>query len=133
MLYYAINRWQPPLIEKIKINLDVTVGSKGCGCAAVARDSNSDYQGGKSKELEFNSPSEAEANGALIVIGLAISKGFRNIILEGDSLTVINSLRYKNSDPPWRIRNKINNIGDKISSFNSVEFSIVKKDANVLA
>lgn len=82
---------------------------------------------------KFMSPVEAEANGALLSIELAISKGFTQIIIEGDSLTVINALRYRNTPTPWRIKNTISRAKDKLAHFSSVDFSFIKKEANVMA
>ncbi|XP_026420750.1 uncharacterized protein LOC113316815 [Papaver somniferum] len=78
-------------------------------------------------------PVEAEAHGALVGIELAISKAMRHIIIEGDSLTVINSLRYNNFPVPWRIKNTIGKIKDKLGKFTFVDFNFIKKEANFMA
>ncbi|XP_026396103.1 uncharacterized protein LOC113290733 [Papaver somniferum] len=114
LLSSATTVWSPPPPVKFKINFD---GASGC----------------QSKILEFLSPVEAEAYGALEGVDLARSKGFNDIIIEGDSLIVINALRYNISPVPWRIKNTIGRIKDKLDNFCSVEFSFIKKDANSMA
>lgn len=99
--------WSPPPQPKMKINFDGAAGPKGYACAAVARNAQSGVDGCQAKVLDFISPVEAEAYGVLLSIELAVSKGFKQIIVEGDSLTVINALRYHNSPTPWRIQNTI--------------------------
>ncbi|XP_026442775.1 uncharacterized protein LOC113342437 [Papaver somniferum] len=125
--------WSPPTQSKMKINFDGAAGIRGFACAAVARNYNCEFNGCQTQVFAFSIPVEAEAHGALVGIELAISKAMRHIIVEGDSLTVINSLKYNNFPVPWRIKNTIGKIKDKLGNFTSVDFNFIKKEANFMA
>ncbi|XP_026459230.1 uncharacterized protein LOC113359875 [Papaver somniferum] len=127
------NNWEPPEVEKIKINFDGAAGPRGFACGAVARDSKSSFQGCKNQSLNYCKAVEAEGKGALLEVDLARRKGFRDIILEGDSITVINALKYAHYKPNWRIQSTIDIIRDELSLFRSVDFRYVKKTANNVA
>lgn len=85
------------------------------------------------KTFDFSTPVEAEAYGALLGMELAIIKGQRDIALEGDSIIVINSLKYNNAPASWRIQNTITRIKDYSHRISSVEFNFIKKEANSMA
>lgn len=85
------------------------------------------------KVIEYCSAIEAEAYSAELAVKLGLTKGFRDIILEGDSLNVINALRFKHFNPSWRIKNSISRIKEDLSNFNSVEFEYIRKTANEVA
>ncbi|XP_026454732.1 uncharacterized protein LOC113355956 [Papaver somniferum] len=127
------NNWEPPEVEKIKINFDGAAGPRGFACGAVARDSKSSFQGCKNQSLNYCKAVEAEGKRALLAVDLARRKGFRDIILERDSITVINALKYAHYKPNWRIQSTIDRIRDELSLFRSVDFRYVKKTANNVA
>lgn len=117
----------------IKIIFDRADGPKGFACGAVARDSNSSFQGFQTKSFQYNSAVEAEANGALLALELAGNRGFTDIILEDDSLIIINSLRYPSYQTHWKIRNILSRMRDLVLHFNSVSYQYIKKEANSIA
>ncbi|XP_026385187.1 uncharacterized protein LOC113280823 [Papaver somniferum] len=125
--------WSPPTQSKMKINFDGAAGIRGFACVAVARNYNCEFNGCQTQVFAFSTPVEAEAHGALVGIELSISKAIRHIIIEGDSFTVINSLRYNNFPVPWSIKNTIGKIKDKLGNFTSVDFNFIKKEANFMA
>ncbi|XP_026417313.1 uncharacterized protein LOC113312794 [Papaver somniferum] len=125
--------WSPPPQPKMKINFDGAAGPGGYAFAVVARNTHFRVDGCQAKVLEIMSPVEAQAYGALLSIELAISNGLTQIIIEGDSFAVINALRYHNPHTPLRIKNTISRSKDKLEHFSSVEFSFIKKEANVMA
>ncbi|XP_026416512.1 uncharacterized protein LOC113311945 [Papaver somniferum] len=125
--------WEPPEGEKIKINFDGAAGPKGFACGVIAREKRAKVQGCQNKIIDYCTAVEAEAYSAGLAVELGINKGFRDIILEGDSLNVINALRYKHYNSSWRIQNTISSIRDDLRKFNSVEFRIIRKNANNVA
>lgn len=57
----------------------------------MARDGKAGYQGGQTNIFNYIMAIEAEAHRAALALELAKTKGFRYIVLEGDSLTIINT------------------------------------------
>ncbi|XP_026451756.1 uncharacterized protein LOC113352102 [Papaver somniferum] len=132
-LVWSKESWEPPPRNKIKVNFDGAAGDRGYACSAIARNWEAEFKGCQNKELTYMSAMEAEANGALLAVELAASRGYKEVITEGDSLIVINSLKYKNYQHSWRIQNIISKIQDLSRSFNSVTFLNVRKVANSVA
>lgn len=112
-LNYVDCVWVPPSPLKRKINFDGAAGSKGYACAAVSRKSQSEVDGCLTRVLDISSPVEAQTQGALLNVELAISMGLHHIIVEGDSM------RYRHSPTPWRIKNIISRVKEKLSLFTS--------------
>ncbi|XP_026383941.1 uncharacterized protein LOC113279460 [Papaver somniferum] len=127
------DQWIPPHINTIKINFDGAAGPKGFACSAVARDSTSSFQGCQTKTFQYNSAVEAETNGSLLALELARNRDFKDIILEGDSLIIINSLRYSSFQTHWKIRNTLSRLKDLVLHFNFVSYQYIKKEANSVA
>lgn len=93
------DQWNPPPTQ-IKIIFDGTAGPKGFECGWIARDSLSSFCGCQTISLTYSYAAEAEAHDVQIALDLAEQKDYKDIILEGDSLIVINSLRYNNYQQP---------------------------------
>ncbi|XP_026410366.1 uncharacterized protein LOC113305559 [Papaver somniferum] len=125
--------WEPPPDNKVKINFDGAAGSKGYACSAVARDNTANFKGGPNKVLNFISAVEAETHGAHLAVDLDICKGLNDVIIDEDSLIIMNSLRYRHYQYPWRIQNYISRIKDNLHNFNSVIFRFVRNTANKVA
>ncbi|XP_026459389.1 uncharacterized protein LOC113360053 [Papaver somniferum] len=125
--------WEPPEGDKIKINFDGAAGEKDFACGAVVRDKEAKVHGCQNKTITYYIAVEAEAPSALLAVELATRKEFRDTVLEGDSLTVINAQKYKHYKPSWRIQNTISRIRDDLMQFRSVECRYIKKKANNVA
>ncbi|XP_026416829.1 uncharacterized protein LOC113312282 [Papaver somniferum] len=125
--------WEPPEGEKIKIDFDGAAGSKGFACGVIARDKGAKVLGCQNKIIDYCTADETEAFSALLAVELGFSKGFRNIILEGDSLHVINALKHKHYTANWKIKNTISGTRDELKNFKSVEFRYIRKNANNVA
>ncbi|XP_026458742.1 uncharacterized protein LOC113359296 [Papaver somniferum] len=133
MLESRNDTWEPPKSIKVKINFDGVAGPRGFACGVVARDSEAKFQGCKNKSLTHCKAVEAEGQGTMTAVELARRKGFRDIILEGDSLIVINAFRYTHYKPNWRIQNMINRIKEELKNFRSVEYRYINKNSNKVA
>ncbi|XP_026451565.1 uncharacterized protein LOC113351867 [Papaver somniferum] len=127
------DKWEPPVGEKIKINFDGAAGPRGFVCRVIARDKEAKMQGCQNRTIDYCTTIEAEAASALLAMELGVSIRFRDIVLEGDSLNVINALKYKHHNTNWRIQNTISRIRDELRHFNYVEFRYIKKNANDVA
>ncbi|XP_026451320.1 uncharacterized protein LOC113351577 [Papaver somniferum] len=127
------DKWEPPPNNRVKLNFDGAAGTKGYASSAVARDSEPGFKGCQSKVFSFTSAVEVEAHGANLAVNLAIRKGLKDIIIERDSLIVINSFKYMHYQYPWRIHNSITRIRDNLYNFNTVEFQLIHNKANNVA
>lgn len=88
--------WMPPPANLVKINFDNAVFSKEniSGIGVVVRDENGLVLGSCSKRLpQAYSAMEVEAMAAATALVFANDIVVRRVILEGDSLAVINALR----------------------------------------
>ncbi|XP_060197735.1 uncharacterized protein LOC132626759 isoform X2 [Lycium barbarum] len=102
-----IVRWIRPPLNWIKLNTD---GSHNCeddiGAGGIVRDSNGNLIMAFAKSLGKGSSNLAEAKAALYGMKWCISNGFRNIILESDSLIIINMLEGK-INIAWELQDSI--------------------------
>ncbi|XP_026421328.1 uncharacterized protein LOC113317422 [Papaver somniferum] len=96
----------------IKVNFDGAAGDRGHGCGVIARDYKATIQGCQIKELNYMTAVEAKAQGTLLAVELAVNRGFKDVIIEGDSLIIIDCLRFKHYQQPWRVKNIIGRIKD---------------------
>lgn len=78
-----------------KINFDAAVDleRRCCGVGVVIRDSRGEFYAGLCKLCKYiMSVDMVKFNASFIGLGFALEVGFRGVMLEGDSLTVITSL-----------------------------------------
>ncbi|OVA12590.1 Reverse transcriptase zinc-binding domain [Macleaya cordata] len=130
-------RWIPPPVGSIKINFDGATKDNTIAAGIVIRNSEGSvlacqnfYDGnhmGEDKALE------AEARACLKGIELAKYLSSNSIILEGDSLKLINILSDESDTIPWRIHSIISDCKLLYSFFNSFSASYVPRRANCVA
>ncbi|KAF5449783.1 hypothetical protein F2P56_030195 [Juglans regia] len=92
----SVETWQAPPTNWIKVNWDSAVDKiEGfIGVGVVARDNAGHTIASKrTKKHLFPDPALAEAYGALIAVQFGVELGLSQVIIEGDSLQVINSLK----------------------------------------
>ncbi|XP_026384221.1 uncharacterized protein LOC113279769 [Papaver somniferum] len=106
------NVWEPPKSNTIKINFDGDAGIKGFAYGAIARDYKAGFQGYQSREIIFTNAVEAEAYGALLGTEMAVRQGRRDVVIEGDALNIINTLKCPHLPYPWRIQYTVSRIRD---------------------
>ena len=90
------NRWLPPLVDVVKLNFDGAVCSKNkrAGVGVVVRDTNGLVLASCAKPVpQPYKVAEVESLAAATALSFATELGFRRVILEGDSLEVIQALR----------------------------------------
>ena len=95
VLDVQVVRWTPPPLDKYKINVDAAVfkDQKAAGVGVLIRDCNGQVIAALSKKINAPlGPVEVEAK--VVEAGVQFTKdiGIQDIILEGDSLTVLNAL-----------------------------------------
>ncbi|OVA19136.1 Reverse transcriptase zinc-binding domain [Macleaya cordata] len=130
-------RWIPPPVGSIKVNFDGATKDNTIAAGIVIRNSEGSvlacqnfYDGnhmGEDKALE------AEARACLKGIELAKYLSSNSIILEGDSLILVNILSDDSATIPWRIRSIISDCKLLSSFFNSFSASYVPRRANCVA
>lgn len=113
----CFHRWTPPGLGQIKVNFDVAVRESFAVGAAVLRDSQGRIVGACVNQIQVAGPLEGEAAAAQIGVEEAIRRGFKNIILEGDSLLFVDSLRHFPARVDWSIYNRVDDIVRSLSSF----------------
>ncbi|KAL5737201.1 hypothetical protein ACOSQ2_031989 [Xanthoceras sorbifolium] len=89
----CVVKWAPPLFDCFKVNVDASLRSPDSlvGVGAVVRNHIGQFMAGLSHKLVGNVSVEiAEAMAILNGLHLAIESGFNNMILESDSLNVVN-------------------------------------------
>ena len=101
-------KWHPPLAGRYKLNWDVASDFKNklMGIGVVVRDHHGEIIAAL-KRRESWSPElvHAESVGALVVAEFSRDLGLQDLILEGDSITVVNAL--KSFSPNWSIFGQI--------------------------
>ncbi|OVA10898.1 hypothetical protein BVC80_8879g43 [Macleaya cordata] len=104
-------RWIPPPIGSIKVNFDGATGINAIAAGVVIQNNvgmvlacQNIFEG---NHLGEDKAIEAEARACLKGIELARTLNSSLIILEGDSQTLINILKGRSSNTPWRIRSII--------------------------
>ena len=81
--------------------------------------------------LEQTEPILGEAKASWLAIKKAADEGFKRIILEGDVLNVIESLKNKAVVPHWRIKAVLEDILFLVKYFDNVSFSFIYRDGNI--
>lgn len=93
--------WSPPPSNWIKPNFDATIREEKTTIAFVSRDSMGNTLQAWFDQFVPSSPLVREARTTWNSIKLAASKGYENIILEGDDWNVIEPLRNADVDLHW--------------------------------
>ncbi|KAJ9180521.1 hypothetical protein P3X46_008752 [Hevea brasiliensis] len=123
--------WAVPPIRRVKLNFDVATNpSQGSGAVAtLARDHLGRHLGWFCKQFScISNPLILEALACREACVIAKSKGLSDIIIEGNSQTLISTLHGKPA--PLDIQSIINDILILSSNFNYVQFSFVRRCSN---
>ena len=85
--------WSPPFPPNVKLNFDAAIGEEGACIAVVCRDHKAKVLFVWTDLIDSTDPLLAEARAALLAIQKILEAGFSSIILEGDSLLVIQAIQ----------------------------------------
>jgi ribonuclease HI len=126
-------KWRPPLFGRYKLNWDVALDFKNklMGIGVVVRDHHGEIMAAlRRRETCSPEPVQAESAGALVAAEFSRDLGLQDLILEGDSSSVVSALR--SSSPNWSPHGQI--IEDAcgiLFSRRSWEVLHVKRGANM--
>ncbi|KAA3476340.1 reverse transcriptase [Gossypium australe] len=127
--------WRPPEIGIIKINFDASfqIRERLAITAVIARDAMGVILGAETYLVEDTVDSfVAEARACERAVLLAKSRGFQRLVVEGDALTVIKSIKRKNHEKSIlkSITQHINQLG---LCFDEISYHYVPRSANGVA
>lgn len=128
-------KWLPPRPGCYKVNVDGAVFSKRkqVGIGVVIRDNLGEVVAALSKKMELPLGAlEIEAKALEEGIQFASDVGVRDVIFEGDSMTIYNSVQGL-SEPPSSVQNIVAGILRNVQSFRTFEFTHTRRQGNVPA
>ncbi|KAJ9177612.1 hypothetical protein P3X46_012813 [Hevea brasiliensis] len=126
--------WIPLPTNVLKLNFDAAVNSSRNGGATtvVVRNSEGQILDWAYKKYNFIiDPLVLESLACRDAALLAVNRGFHYVVLEGNSLLVINAV--KNSVIPQNIQQIIYDVRQLSLSFTSISFSHVRRTCNLAA
>ncbi len=128
-------KWKAPAGGWLKLNWGAVVNErlKRIGIRIIVRDEKGVFVAAMAKVLpSLYDPSVAEALAAWHAVCMCAAKGFHKIVVEGVSSAMVSA--PNNSLPNWSSFGKlIEDIKVKAKCLQQVEFTLVKRDANLLA
>ncbi|KAK5802175.1 hypothetical protein PVK06_029758 [Gossypium arboreum] len=124
--------WRPPDFGVIKLNFDAAFqhASRLAVIAVIARDSEGEIVGAKTYLFtDVGDACLAEARTCVRALLFADMRGFRRLIIEGDSLTVIKSIQKKEKDKSV-LRPITSQINFLEANFDHVTYTFVPRFGN---
>ena len=128
-------KWRNPPPGKYKINCDMAISmtTKMVGVGVVVRDDQGRVILAQGKSISaMYDLATGEAMAALVAVDLCRDMGVFDVILEGDSLEVVNSIN-EDLNSRRRYGHLLDDMKMVLSSFRSWEVMHVKRDANMAA
>ena len=127
--------WSPPPLGLYKVNVDAATFKdiRATGIGVVIRDSLAKVAAILCRKLDASlSPLEAESKALEAGILFAQCRGCSAVVLEGDSLVLINALAGS-SPSPSTVASVIQGVLELCMGFSQIQFSHVKRQGNVSA
>ena len=125
--------WTPPSPPHIKLNFDAAIGEGVVGLAMVCRDHMAKILFIWTDLIQLDDPLMAEANAAFLAAKKATEIGFQLVIVEGDSLKVIQAIQGITEAYIWSIDNVIFDIRSLLSKLSFWNVSHVFRELNTAA
>jgi len=125
-------KWTPPREGWFKINVDGAIFSKqkSAGIGALIRDELGRVEVALSKKVDAPLGAvEVEAKALKASLMFARDEGLQNVVLEGDSLVLINAL-CGTASPPAFVEPIVMGVLDLCRDFRSIAFSHVRRQGN---
>ncbi|KAL0015241.1 hypothetical protein SO802_002310 [Lithocarpus litseifolius] len=126
----TLNRWVPPPLGFIKINVDAALSANKAAFAAVARNHLGEVVKVWARILPSRPPLQAETEALLWAVQLAKREHWNLAIFEGDSKIYIDAFNHPSCNPVWSIRTLVDNIRVLFVDFLSCSFLWVNRCCN---
>ncbi|KAL3846296.1 hypothetical protein ACJIZ3_003699 [Penstemon smallii] len=127
------SRWSAPPLNVIKLNFDGALADGRSGLGVVARNHEGECLDWRSLRINRKLPVEvAEASAAIKALELAIMKGWKHVILEGDCKVVIDRVREQNAFL-GSFGVLVEDLKRLASSFDSIQVCHVRRQGNEVA
>ncbi|KAM2061355.1 hypothetical protein FF2_045907 [Malus domestica] len=129
---HYIHRWIPLVDRNVKVNVDGAWNSSmmETGVGVVIRNSSGELICGESSFLKRASVEEVEAEAVLTGMKLASTKNFQHVMIESDSIVVIEAINCPSHSKIWRIYPIIVEIRRLASHFSSVTLTWTSRSSN---
>ncbi|CAL8999139.1 unnamed protein product [Prunus brigantina] len=114
-------KWHPPPTSWIKINFDGSLMNSQASIGYVIRNCNGHVLLANSNNIGENSINAVESVALRDGLATAIERGWDQIMVEGDSKLIIDSI-LKKASPPWSIQHIIQDIWSLTSYVASIRF-----------
>ena len=125
--------WSPPFPPNVKLNFDVAIGDEGTSLAVVCRDHKAKVLFVWTDLIDSTDHLLAEASAAHLAVRKIHEAGFSSVILEGDSLLVIQAIQSIPNAQLWAIDNVIFYIKSILTNFSFWLASHVYRELNTAA
>ncbi|KAI5338965.1 hypothetical protein L3X38_018237 [Prunus dulcis] len=125
-------KWKPPPWGWVKLNFDGSIRNNVAASGFVIRDSDGHVLLAGAKNIGDNTISVAECLALRDGLAYAIHRGWRNILVEGDSKLIIDCVKQE-ADPPWCICILIHDIKLLSSFCGHLSFNHIYREANFTA
>uniref|UniRef100_A0A7N2RFA1 Reverse transcriptase zinc-binding domain-containing protein n=1 Tax=Quercus lobata TaxID=97700 RepID=A0A7N2RFA1_QUELO len=128
----TVSRWCPPPNSRFKLNFDAAIfpDLKCSGIGAIIRNERGEVMGAMSaKEQQVLDSTEAEVLACRRALEFAIDIGFSELVIEGDSAQVLNSLRSTATNLS-RLGHIFDDIQCLMAGLLWVEVKLVSRNAN---
>ncbi|KAK4394097.1 hypothetical protein Sango_1880500 [Sesamum angolense] len=132
---FSAPTWSPPKLGTIKINFDTSVAKElgGAGLGVIARDHEGNCVAWRTNTLlGATDPEHCEALAARLAVDFGIEQGWRNCLIEGDCILVIQKLLMAKEDAS-AVGPIISDILCLSHFFDSLSYAHVKRTANSAA
>ncbi|KAK4390485.1 hypothetical protein Sango_2111800 [Sesamum angolense] len=132
---FSAPTWSPPKSGTIKINFDASVAKElgGAGLGVIARDHEGNCVAWRTKTLlGATDPEHCKALAARLAVDLGVEQDWRNCLIEGDCILVIQKLLVAKEDAS-AIGPIISDILRLSHFFDSLSYAHVKRTANSAA
>lgn len=123
--------WRP-LPHLIKINVDAAIRQDFLAIAAICRDSSGQVVHAAVRRVACSESTERKAEALKLGIGEALKKGFTSVILEGDSLSVMEAVKAFPLKVDWHVHNIIQEIHALLRSWSFGDVSTPRRVRTML-
>ncbi|CAL8120424.1 unnamed protein product [Prunus armeniaca] len=127
-----IIKWHRPPTGWIKVNFDGSLMNSHASTSFIIRDCEGHVLVAGSNNIGENSINVVECIALCDGLAAALDRGWDQIVIEGDSKLVIDSILAK-ANPPWCIQQIIQDIWALSSSVASIRFQHIFREANFTA